>query len=81
MFSPLSSAAVGDLILDSTITLKENTRNTTLLKEGYALSLDKIWIPENYLYKSLVFLTLYNNGNVIQKFIVNGSEFFFITPP
>ena len=50
-------AAVGDLILDTEILLREpdfhdaknDTGSTTLLKEGYSLSLDKVWRNETHL--------------------------------
>lgn len=77
MFSPLSHAAVGDLILDSSITLRENTEKTTLLKERYALSLDNIRFSQSYQDKTVVFLILYKNGNVIQKIKVNDRDLFF----
>lgn len=77
IFSLPSHAAVGDLIIDSHIILRENRESTTLLKEGYALSLDKIRPSSAYPEKSVVFLTLYKNGKEVQKITVKDDDIFF----
>jgi len=80
-------AAVGDLILDSEILLREpdfhdaknDTGSTTLLKEGYSLSLDKVWWNETGPGKQIgvANFSIFENGKVVKRLSANEEDYFY----
>ena len=77
-FSIPANAAVGDLILDTEIFFLydepewKNTLCTTLLKEGYSLSLDDVYSDQ-----TIASLTIYKNEEIVKKVIVNRGDYFY----
>lgn len=78
-------AAVGDLILDSEILLhepdfhdaKKDTGSTTLLKDGYSLSLDKVWWGGQM---GVANFSIFENGEVVKRLSVNEEDYFYYNP-
>ena len=80
-FSIPANAAVGDLILDTRIELPYNDPHkaaplaTTLLKEGYSISLDDAF---NYgVITRAADFTIYKNKEIIKRMKVNEGEYFY----
>ena len=75
-------AAVGDLILDSEILLrtpvlhdaKKDTGSTTLLKDGYSLSLDKVWWGGQI---GVADFSIFENGEVVKRLSANEEDYFY----
>jgi hypothetical protein len=75
-------AAVGDLILDSEILLrtpdfhdaKKDTGSTTLLKDGYSLSLDKVWWGGQI---GVANFSIFENGEVVKRLSANEEDYFY----
>ena len=78
-FSIPANAAVGDLILDTRIELPYNDPHkatplaTTLLKEGYSLSLDDAL---NSGITRVADFTIYKNKEIVKRMKVNEGEYF-----
>jgi len=77
-FSIPANATVGDLILDTEIRFYyddpewANTLCTTLLKEGYSLSLDNVYSDQ-----TIAILAIYKNEEIVKKVIVNDGDYFY----
>lgn len=78
-------AAVGDLILDTEILFcnpdfynAENaTKSSTLLKEGYSISLDRMWWDETGQKIWITNFSIYKNGDVVKRVSVNENDYFY----
>jgi len=77
-FSIPVNAAPGDLILDAEILFpyddphEATTLSTTLLKEGYSLSLDDM-----YSNHTVAGLTIYKDEKIVKRIKVKEGDFFF----
>ena len=73
-----ASAAVGDLILDTEILFPYDdphgatTLSTTLLKEGYSLSLDDMYSDH-----TVAGLTIYKDEEIVKRIKVNEGDYFY----
>ncbi|MCD4843032.1 MAG: hypothetical protein K8R25_00930 [Methanosarcinales archaeon] len=77
IFSIPSNAAVGDLILDTKILFpyddphETTTLSTTLLKEGYSLSLDDVYSDH-----TVAGFTIYKDEKIVKRIKVNEGDYF-----
>ncbi|KAF5425180.1 MAG: hypothetical protein C5S44_00570 [Candidatus Methanocomedens sp.] len=73
-----ANAAVGDLILDSEILLRYHdphwgtTLSTTMLKEGYSLSLYDVYSDH-----TVAEFTIYKNEEIVKRIKVNEGDYFY----
>jgi len=80
-------AAVGDLILDTEILLPDfhfinaenTTKSSTLLKEGYSISLDRMRWLETSQGKEICVTnySIFKNGDVVKRIRVIGNDYFY----
>lgn len=80
IFITPAHAAVGDLLLDTEIIFhipnpgsSSDAQCATLLKEGYALSLDSIW----YSHMRAANFSIFENGEVVKKISVEDGDYFY----
>ena len=80
LFITPAHAAVGDLLLDTKIIFhipnpgsSSDAQCATLLKEGYALSLDSIW----YTGARTANFSIFENGAVVKRISVDAGDYFY----
>jgi hypothetical protein len=81
-FSIPANAAAGDLILDTKILFpypdphEATTLGTTILKEGYSLSLDDVYDHANYT-QTVAVLTIYKNEEIVKRIKLKTEDYIY----
>ncbi len=81
-FSIPANAAAGDLILDTRILFpypdphEATTLGTTILKEGYSLSLDDVYDHANYT-QTVAVLTIYKNEEIVKRIKLKTGDYIY----
>ena len=81
-FSIPANAAAGDLILDTRILFpypdphEATTLGTTILKEGYSLSLDDVYDHANYT-QTVAELTIYENKEIVKRIKLKTGDYIY----
>jgi hypothetical protein len=81
-FSIPVNAAAGDLILDTRILFpypdphEATTLGTTILKEGYSLSLDDVYDHANYT-QTVAVLTIYKNEEIVKRIKLKTGDYIY----